>query len=217
MTLTTHLIHHATLFVHPERKKFSETLWNDLRNDSLAHIFHDHTVVDIDTARQLTSWANAPYEGERVALLSFHTITLPAQNALLKILEEPRVGVRFILVTTNQEALIPTLLSRLQLQSLPLQEVLYKKEATLFLATPHKERMKLASVTSLLNATDEEKRKDREGVKLFILSIATLLGTKQELHKETQEVLEVASYASDPSSSGKALLEYISLIVPVIK
>ena len=116
MSILSDLTHHATLFVHSERKSFAEGLWKELRKESLAHVFHDITVVDIETARALASWVNIPYEGEKIALISFHIITLPAQNALLKILEEPRMGVKFILVTTNKESIIPTLYSRLEEQ-----------------------------------------------------------------------------------------------------
>jgi hypothetical protein len=216
MPLLTSLSHHATLFVHADRKQFTENLWNELRSLSPAHILHDHTVVDIDTARSLTSWANTPYDSEKIALISFHTITLPAQNALLKILEEPRDGVRFILVTTNSEALIPTLLSRLQHHHI--ENVTSNKNNTeLFLTTPPKERMKLPSITSLLSAVDEEGRKDRENVRAFILSLANTLNKKKEYSYYVPIILEMGSYAADPSSSGKALIEYLSLLLPQTK
>lgn len=216
MSLLTSLTHHATLFVNEDRKNFAETFWKELEQDSLVHIFHDHSVLDIDTARALTSWANTPYEGEKVALLSFHTITLPAQNALLKILEEPRAGVRFILVTSNQESLIPTLYSRLQHRessdSLP-----KNNEAQYFLATSHSERMKLPYVMSLLNAKDEEGRKEREGVRTFILSLVDVLTKSSSESKYILATIETASYAGDSSSSGKALLEYLALLLPQTK
>jgi hypothetical protein len=152
-----------------------------------------------------------------VALLSFHTITLPAQNALLKILEEPRGGVRFILITSNKETLLPTLLSRLQEQSLDkasLSEFSYVKQ---FLNANHSERMKLPCIVNLISAVDEENRKDREGVRMFILSLAAYLSSHNVASLHAKEVLEIASYAGDPSSSGKALLEYLSLLLPETK
>ncbi len=216
MPLLTSLTHHATLFVNEDRKNFAETLWKELEHDSLAHIFHDHSVLDIDTARALTSWANTPYEGEKVALLSFHTITLPAQNALLKILEEPRAGVRFILVTSNQESLIPTLYSRLQHKVNEDSEVKNDK-ARQFLSASSSERMKLPFVTSLLSAKDEEGRKEREGIRTFILSLVDVLTKSNSESKYILATIETASYAGDSSSSGKALLEYLALLLPQTK
>ena len=213
----TPLTHHATLFVHHDRKSFAENLWEELRGTSLANIFYPITVLDIDNARELISWANTPYEGEKVALLSFHTITLPAQNALLKIIEEPRSGVQFILVTTNIEAIIPTLYSRLNHVKLSYNEVPSDQSVITFITTSHSERMKLPAVVSLLTKTDEEGRKDREGVRTFILSIIGSGNHYKEIQPYIEELLELTSYAGDPSASGKALIEYIALLLPQVK
>lgn len=210
------LTHHATLFVHRDRKLFADTLWGELKEESRANIFHDHTVLDIETARSLIRWANTPYSGTKVALLSFHTITLPAQNALLKVIEEPSPHVQFIFVTSNKESLIETFYSRVQEQRVPDIEIQKHIEAELFLTTPSTKRMKLPYVVNILEKVDEEKRKDREGGRAFILSLAGVLQKKQVDPKYTKETLEYASYASDPSSSGKALLEYLALLLPQV-
>ena len=209
--------HHAVLYVHPQRKSFTESLWKILHTNSLVHILHDHTVLDIDSARALTSWVNTPYEGGKIALVSFHTITVPAQNALLKILEEPRIGVRFILVTSNKEALIPTLYSRIEEHRVEEVKEVKNTDTAIFLATIHAERMKLSYITKILQATDEEDRKDREGVRACILSLVPYLQSDSASLRYVPIVLEMASYAEDSSSSGKALLEYLSLLLPQIK
>jgi hypothetical protein len=216
MNIIDSLSHHATLFVHTDRKLFTEKVWGELSVKSIAHILHDQTVLDIDTARKLISWANTPYEGEKTALVSFHTITVPAQNALLKIVEEPRNGVRFIFVTTNKDSIIPTLYSRMEEKRL--ETALLKNDTShIFLKTPHIERMKLKEVSEILLKVDEEGRKDREAVRMFILSLVPSLTRNSTSQKYIQETLEVASYAGDPSSSGKALLEYLSLLLPQLK
>lgn len=211
------LSHHATLFIHPERKGVSHDLWLKLQADSKAHTFFDVTVLDIDTARAIQSWANTPYDEKKLGLVSFHTMTLPAQNALLKIVEEPPLGVGFIFITGNKEALLPTLLSRLS-------EVIHRevKHTTLdyvdiFLTTKAGDRMKLEEISNLLNKTDERDRKDRESVRNFILSTAARLAEKKVEPKYVTECLEIASYSSLPSSSTKSLLEYLSLTLPQTK
>lgn len=215
MSTFSSLTHHANLFVYIDRKNFSEKLWGELRQDSPAHVYHDKAVFDIDSARALISWAQAPYNGKKIALISFHTITLPAQNALLKILEEPKETIQFILVTSNKEALIPTLYSRVRY--IPIQtEGVSSLVAQKFLATSPAERMKLLEIGELLSAVDEENRKDREGVKVFILSLATLLGTYPGYENTILTTLEMASYAGDPSASVKMILEYLSLTIPQI-
>lgn len=209
--------HHATLIVSENRKAITENLWKELSALSRNNVRYEQTVLDIETARALISWNNAPYIGKKIALIAFHSATIPAQNALLKVLEEPSNGTSFILVTSNKEALLPTLLSRLQETKVKehIENTDSHHDAQLFLKTPQADRMKLASVTALLTKTDEEGRKDRESLKAFILSLAQ--GAAGVKPSDTQEILTIASYAGDPSSSGKALLEYLSLLLPQTK
>jgi len=98
--------------------------------------------------------------------------------------------------------------------------------AKLFLEANPTLRIKLPFVTELLSRVDEEDRKDKEAVRGFILEIVDYLG-KQSASGRTdgkiikpkyiKETLQIASYASDPSVSGKALLEYLALLLPQIK
>jgi len=206
-------IHHAILMVSPERQVPKEKLWGELSLLSPAHKLFDQTVLDIDTARNIISWAQTPYNEEKIGLITFATATIPAQNAMLKVLEEPRAGVRFILLTTNKRNLIDTVLSRVNY----IEEASENKEdprAVLFLKTPHAMRMKLPEVVELLARIDEEGRKDREAVRTFILSLVGVLSHKKADPRYIGETLESASYASDASASGKALIEYLALFLP---
>jgi DNA polymerase-3 subunit delta' len=51
-----------------------------------------------------------------VLIRAAEKLTVPAQNALLKILEEPPEGCQIILETDNLNALLPTVLSRCQIK-----------------------------------------------------------------------------------------------------
>ena len=205
--------HHAVLILDTDRINTSEKIFTELRTLSPVHRFFNQTVLDIESARTIISWANTPFNEEKIALISFHTIGLEAQNAILKLLEEPRDGVRFILITSNTASLISTVLSRVRIvNSAENSEELFDAEN--FLHTPHALRMKLPHCIKLLSQVDEEDRKDREAVKAFISSIATVLAGRGVEPKYILETVEIASYAADPSASGKALLEYLSLLLP---
>ncbi len=209
--------HHAILLTHNNRKQLTDEVWEQLHTESPAHRLFDSTVLDIENARQIISWAKTSYEDSRIGVISFHTIGVPAQNALLKILEEPGEKTRFILVTSNKGNLIETVLSRLHHHELEDEEYSLDTDAKLFLVTLPTQRMKLELVTKLLAKTDEENRKDREAVRTFILSLIAPFGNDSSVSRYKQEILEMASFASDPSSSGKALLEYLSLLLPQTK
>lgn len=209
--------HHATLLVHEDRKTSSEKFWATLQALSPAHTFFDNTVLDIDTARSIQSWANTPYNEKKIGLISFHTITVPAQNALLKIVEEPPLQVQFIFITSNKENLLPTLLSRLNYIRHESEDNSRSDVAKVFLKTPSQMRMKLPEITELLGRVDEGDRKDRESVRLFIVSLVQVLKDNGAPARYVLETIEIASYAGLPSSSTKALVEYLSLLLPEIK
>ncbi len=211
------LSHHATLLIQTDRKTSSQEFWGALQKLSPAHTFFDNTVLDIDTARAIQSWAQTPYDQKKIGLVSFHTITVPAQNALLKIVEEPPLHVQFIFVTSNKENLLPTLLSRLNHIYHESEETPKNLDAETFLKTSPQTRMKLPHIVELLAKVDEEDRKDRESVRLFILELAQALRDKKVSAHYVTETLEIASYAGLPSSSTKALLEYLSLLLPEVK
>lgn len=78
--------------------------------------------VKIDQVRDmLAQLSQYPLEsGRRVVILEdFDLFTMPAQNALLKAIEEPDEITVFILTATNEKAVLPTILSRCRLQRLP--------------------------------------------------------------------------------------------------
>lgn len=210
-------LHHAVLVTHPDRAIYGARLWEELQKSSPVHRYFNQTVLDIETAREIISFAQAAYNEEKVALISFNTVSLPAQNAMLKVLEEPRIGVRFVLLTTHKNTLIETVLSRVHHIQLGGTSDVQEKHAQEFLSTSPSFRIKLSFITTLLAGVDEEGRKDREAVKTFILSLVEVLTENHVEVRYITETLEIASYASDPSASGKALIEYLALLLPQIK
>lgn len=73
--------------------------------------------ITIEQVRQLNhqlSLSSYQASGRRVVVIdSAHLLTLEAQNALLKLIEEPPPATSFILVAESLEALLPTVRSRL--------------------------------------------------------------------------------------------------------
>lgn len=77
--------------------------------------------ISVEKVREIRAQAHvAPIEGERKILLlrDAHTMLLPAQNALLKILEEPPPSAFFILSAENRFRLLETVRSRVSIISL---------------------------------------------------------------------------------------------------
>lgn len=79
------------------------------------HFYGDEKTVGVDSVRELIREAGLiPIEGERSVYLISRAERMqpPAQNALLKIFEEPPPGVTIILLTESRRALLPTVRSR---------------------------------------------------------------------------------------------------------
>ncbi|MCA9657569.1 MAG: hypothetical protein KC486_04445 [Myxococcales bacterium] len=71
--------------------------------------------ITIDSAREChVRQQNGPYESERYVVVVDPADALNeySGNALLKAIEEPRPGIHFLLLTTNMQGVLPTILSR---------------------------------------------------------------------------------------------------------
>lgn len=79
--------------------------------------------IAIETIRELYKTTRAKQNGQQVVIIErADRMSLEAENAFLKLLEEPRPGLTFMLTALQLEALLPTILSRVQhvsLQPLP--------------------------------------------------------------------------------------------------
>ena len=97
------------------------------------------TTITIDAIRELERTVNLnPFEGSRTVIIidGAGTMSTEAANALLKTLEEPPPGVLFLLLTEDEESLLPTIRSRCQtLQLLPMS----RRGMIDFLTTQHSE------------------------------------------------------------------------------
>jgi hypothetical protein len=79
----------------------------------------DGKAIGIEAARQLEHFLSLKVPGKQgvnraVIIEDSHLLTVEAQNALLKTLEEPPAGTLVILTASHQQALLPTINSRLQ-------------------------------------------------------------------------------------------------------
>lgn len=70
----------------------------------------------IEDAKEAIAEAYRSEENQKTLILGAKSFTIPAQNALLKILEEPPENIVFILLAPNKSTFLPTVRSRLRLQ-----------------------------------------------------------------------------------------------------
>lgn len=171
----------------------------------------------IDEARELATKASFRDVGGRsLYVIGIAGITSEAQQALLKLFEEPREGVVFVLLVPFG-TLMPTLRSRFEKAPFTFAVSETTKDAKAFLALPYKERS--AVVTLLLK--DDTDAKER--VRVFVQQLehlyhASLKGKMPSpaVAEALRDIGEVREYLADRSPSLKMLLEHLAAVLPKI-
>ena len=88
----------------------------------LKELFYGNRIVVFETddfkiedAHGVIAEAYKSEENIKSLILAAQSFTIPAQNALLKILEEPPLRIQFIIIAPNKSTLLPTVRSRLSI------------------------------------------------------------------------------------------------------
>ena len=194
--------HHANLLVGPIDWAL-QRLPKEYSKESQDVRFLEYDAMTIAHARDLISEASLkPIEKEkRVFVIVTQTILHAAQNALLKLFEEPNEHTSFYLILPREDILLPTLKSRLNVL-----EVCSVSSDTAdfdeFLKEKYSERLKLI----------ETKLKDEDKVWVSnIVSGLEIHSSKSKDAKLIESTLMVSRYINIKGSSKKMLLEHIAL------
>jgi DNA polymerase III delta prime subunit len=217
-------LHHAYLLTGNREivtKALFEFLSKDLNfstkgNPDLHH--YEYESLGIDDGKMLQSYAIQKALGEyKIFVASFGTITREAQNALLKLFEDPKERTHFFLIAETEEVLIPTLRSRLLVLDMTETASLdgAKKKAKDFLAFTKTERL-----SSLKDFLEE---KNKQIIYNFLGALEVVLyekskekGEREGALKGLAEVTRSKQYIFDRSASLKLLLEHVAVSVPRI-
>ncbi len=167
----------------------------------------------IDEARELQQLASLKStKGAILFLLSISSITTEAQQALLKLFEEPQKGTFFV-VLIPPGLLIPTLRSRMLPYPQVFPRVRSLADAEEFLSCSQKERSSF--IAAFLK--DEDWLKDR--VRDFLDSLELVLSTKiadPKVRAGLEDIQKVRSYVGDRSPALKMLLEHLAVALPKV-
>jgi len=82
----------------------------------------DRGIISIDIIRRLYNDTKTKTTKKRIFIIDYaQRMTHQAQNAFLKLLEEPNSGIHFILVSDSTSKLLPTITSRVQ--NIPIKQI----------------------------------------------------------------------------------------------
>lgn len=223
------LSHHAYLIVggQTERQSLIERLGTSQKiatNGNPDFFDRQYETFTIDDAREIKSHAETRPVGlddKKVFLLVMNAITLEAQNALLKILEEPGEYVHFFLIIPSAHLLIPTVKSRLSLWNFGAvsskashikkdeskQAAIHVKK---FIESPLKSRLDMIKV--LMDDIGKDKKTKQDALS-FLNDLEDTLHAEGVIKRKDalQAILHARTYATDRAPSIKMLLEYVAM------
>jgi len=229
--LLDNLSHHAYLLIGsvPLRLDLISTLEQD--HNILAQAnpdFYDRSYenLTIDDARELKSLHGTRpigVTGKKIFVITTNAATVEAQNALLKLLEEPAEYAHFFVIVPSPHILLSTVRSRMKEVVSRKVSVVSRKiskqsevidEANTFLKmTPAK---RLEVVKKLVEDITKEK-KTKQDVINFLDAIQAVVYEEKGVRRSTLRELEVIEtarkYIHDRAPSVKMLLEYVALNV----
>lgn len=220
--MLTNLNHHAYCIigsnsVSDKVKSFLEKEQN-ITIQSNPDIFeHFYEVLTIDDAKELKNiHQNKPVsdDGKRFFILTVNAIPIEAQNALLKLLEEPAPYAHFFLIIPSLHILLPTVVSRLCFVDMGIRnnkndEVLAEKFLKMSVAK------RLEFVKKMIDEIADEKRPKNDAVEL-LNAIQNIVYKEKSVVKgfRSLRAIELAcQYSTDRSPSLKILLEFVALNV----
>jgi len=220
-------LHHFNIAIGPrdhviaEIKKLCADVLDFACDGNTNFHFHHFDSLLIDDARLFSETKNRKIKsGEvSVSILAFSNATREAQNALLKLLEEPVPGNYIFFVVPEINLILPTVLSRATVLEIEASHVADDADIATYsdiIQMSYKER--LAMVESLLkNIKDEKVPKSdaRELVQKILKEMnRRLLAGHTDIAGPLRDVASSTQFINVPSASLKSILEHIMLIIP---
>lgn len=180
-------------------------------------------LLSVEDARYIsTVSASAPVAGERKAIIiAASRAYREAQNALLKLFEEPPRGTYLFLVLPAADQLLPTLRSRVHILKYGYRKSITIPEAAREFIKASRER-RSAMIKKLVSGKDEEERRALRdeavalinGVEAAAYERFSRGGRPRAAAELLSDIAVLRGYLHDRSAPTRMILEHVSLVIP---
>ena len=194
--------HHAQLLIGTREWALSR-IAPEYSREGLDVVHHTYTRMSIANARALIreSVLRPVESAKRVFVITTDSILSDAQNALLKLFEEPNAETVFYLIIPREDILLPTLRSRLNVYDIQHEQIpTHVCEA--FITLPL--ALRLSEVALRL------KNEDAEWVENMVRDVAQY-AQKTKNPRVIELALFITAYVHTTGASRKMLLEHLAL------
>ncbi|MBN2094375.1 MAG: hypothetical protein JW740_03365 [Candidatus Zambryskibacteria bacterium] len=205
-------IHHANIVVGGDCRQHIFTILKTHLNFKVQanpdFLLFENQFFGIDDARNFEKWiiGKPLIKDIKVSFIITKSITHEAQNALLKVLEEPPFGTYIFINIENLGGLLPTFMSRVRILNVEIEKELDDNYAAEFLQSNINERF---SIINFLT-----KKKDKNAMKNLIKNLERYAYRNDKLNPKSFEYISKAKIlVSSKGSSPKIILEWLSCML----
>jgi hypothetical protein len=216
-------LHHAYLLEGGDQvlNSLFEYLEKELNIDTKSNpdlYFKSFDTFKIDDARELNKIKDekALGKGKRIIIIKANSFLREAQNAMLKMYEEPIFNTFFFIVVKDKNTLIPTFISRFYFIESSDKVLDFNKEVNTFLKMNLKERIDFIKDFTAKDDEDEEGYiAPRHKALSFLNTLEYIINNKSKKtnadFENLAKIFKIRSALRDPSSPAKTLLEALAL------
>ncbi|MFA5773213.1 MAG: hypothetical protein WC908_00890 [Candidatus Paceibacterota bacterium] len=188
--------------------------------DVLCQVYESFTM---DDSGEIKDWHSrlGISKSKKICILATKFINREAEQALLKIIEEPAINTHFFIIVPDASLLLDTIISRTHVIKIKQPaDIDLQKSALAFLSSTPKDRINKVALIIKENKDEENSGKLRSYATIFINELESIVYQKFKKDKNNQKIIFVLSelqksreYLSTPGASVKMILEHLALVI----
>lgn len=188
--------------------------------DVICQIYQSFT---IDDSHEIKNWHNklGITDKKKVCILATEFINREAEQALLKMIEEPGIKTHYFIIVPDVSLLLPTIISRVHIIKVNQPENgEIAKEVSIFIKLTPNQRIEMIAKIIKDNKDQDSSGQLRSYATVFVNQIEQFFYQKFKENKDDadinfilEELQKSRTYLSTPGASVKMILEHIALII----
>lgn len=180
-------------------------------------IIFDQEQILMEDAQNIINFVSSKKFGEhRFCIISTDRLGSDVQNRLLKSIEEPEAGTHFIILVSNLERILPTIISRCQVVSGSDRVSPTRLDVSEFLQATLSERFAL--IESWTKAKKGDDNLSKSEVVYFLDHLEKVLWEKGNRTEELfADIRKMREYAGIRGASHRVILDYMGMVCPLVK
>ncbi len=172
--------------------------------------------IDLVRDEIVRSVASGKVSSARFVILSFDRATAEAQNGLLKSIEEPQAGTYFFILVPRADVLLQTILSRSQTVDGNQAIGETRLDVVKFLKSNLPARFTMVEEWTK-NKKDEDNLSKTEVINFLDQVEKYLWDAKNRNEQLFSDIRQMRTYANIRGASHRVILDFIAMIVPILK